>query len=56
MEVTDSGMYPDGKSWWNLECKNGHKRTVIQRKAPVRLCECEKAPKQEQPQLFGGAE
>ena len=55
MHVTDSGMYPDGKSFWNLECPRGHKRTVIQRAAPVRLCECERPVKPEQPKLFGGA-
>lgn len=54
MHVTDSGMYPDGKSFWNLECPRGHKRTVIQRDAPVRYCKCERPVKPEQPKLFGG--
>lgn len=53
MRALRMGDYPDGKAWWDLECPNGHKRTVIQRDAPVRYCKCEQKPKPEQPALFG---
>jgi hypothetical protein len=55
MRVVNSGGYPDGRSFWDLECDKGHTRTVVQTKAPEILCRCERPAKPQQAQLFGGA-